>query len=92
MQIHSLAQEVPKPGFPEAEGAPVGCSTLEVCACLTQLQGEAESWSMALGETPLVQAVPCTGIPGNNTACSHHQGSADDPEDAYMILEFILLP
>lgn len=44
MQIQSLAQEVPKPGFPEADGAPVGCGTLQVCAYLTQLQGEAEAW------------------------------------------------
>lgn len=44
MQMQSLAQEVPKPGFPEADGAPVGCSTLQVCAYLAQLQGEAEAW------------------------------------------------
>lgn len=66
MQIHPLAQEVPKPGFPEAAGAPVGCSTLQVCAYLAQLPGEAESWSAARGEILLVQAVPCTGITGNN--------------------------
>lgn len=30
MQIHPLAQEVPKPGLPEAAGAPVGCSTFQV--------------------------------------------------------------
>lgn len=70
----------------------MGCSTLQVCAYLIQLQGEAESWSMAPGEAALVQAVPCTGITGNNAARSHCQGSADDPDDACMILEFILLP
>lgn len=47
MQIPSLAQEVPKPGIPEADGAPAGCSTLQVCAYLAQLQGEAEPWSTA---------------------------------------------
>lgn len=92
MQIHSLAQEVPKPGFPEADSAPVGCSTLQVCAYLAQLQGEAESWSTAPGETPLVQAVPCIGIARNNTAHSHCQCAADDPEGTCMIWEFMPLP
>lgn len=40
MQIHPLAREVPKPGLQEAAGAPVGCSTLQVYANLTQLPGE----------------------------------------------------
>lgn len=92
MQMRSLAQEVPKPGFPEADGAPAGCSTLQACAYLAQLQGDVESWSTAPGETPLAQAVPCTGIAGNNTARSHRQGTADDPKDACMILEFMPLP
>lgn len=84
MQIHPLAQEIPKPGLPEAAGASVGCSTLQVCAYLTQLPGEAESWSIAPGEIPLVQAVPCTGIAGNN--------AVDDPKEPCMILEFMPLP
>lgn len=58
MQIHPLAQEVPKLGLPEAAGTPMGCSTLQVCAYLAQLPGEAKSWSTALEEIPLVQAVP----------------------------------
>lgn len=92
MQMPSLAQEVPQPGFPEADGAPVGCSTLQVCAHLTQLQDEAEPWSIAPRENPLVQAVPCTGIAGNNAARSHCQGAADDARDACMISEFMPLP
>ena len=50
MQMPSLAQEVPKPGFPEAGGAPVGRSTLH----LTQLHADARSWSTAHGEMSLV--------------------------------------
>lgn len=91
MQIPSLPQEVPKPGFPEAAGAPVGCSTLQVCAHLTQLPGEAGSWATAPGETPLMQAVPCAGTAGNYAARSHRQGTAEDPTEHCLILEVMPL-
>lgn len=38
MQIPSLAQEVPKAGYPEADGVPVGHDTLQVCAYLAQIR------------------------------------------------------